>query len=140
MKVLFLGFFCCILSACASMSTVQVDSYSVSEKFDDIRQSTPQLIVFLNDFPKGADLHNHASGAIYIDESLIFAAENGYFYDLENLRVVAKNNKEKTFIPVKELLKREDDLRDFLNIVSARGWHKNTMNGSDHFFDTFDHM
>lgn len=110
------------------------------EKFDSIRHNTPKLITFLNRFPKGADLHNHVSGAAFVEYLLIQATNENYFYDLEKLEIIKDNVKNKNVIPVKELLKRQKDLRDYLNIVSKRGWYKNTANGSDHFFDTFSHI
>ena len=36
-------------------------------RFELARRSTPELIAFLRRMPKGADLHNHISGATYSD-------------------------------------------------------------------------
>lgn len=117
-----------------------LDNTPMDMQLDAIRQDRPELITFLNNFPKGADLHNHASGAAYIEFALIFAAENDYYYDLDKLKIVEKDSGSGNLITVKELFNREKDLQAFLNIVSTRGWHENTINGSDHFFSTFAHL
>lgn len=134
-KIIITGVLLGLITACAPLGEREMDA-----KLDAIRQDTPTLITFLNNFPKGADLHNHASGAAYIEFGLIFARDNNYFYDLDKLKIVEKNNNSGNLITVAELFNREKDLQAFLDIVSARGWHRNTINGSDLFFSTFSHM
>lgn len=135
MRALILGVLLVAVSVCYTLNEVYAES--LDEKFSAIRSNTPKLITVLNNFPKGADLHNHVSGAAYIEYLLKFAAENDYFYDLENLRIVEKNDPKGEFITVTELFNREEDLIDFLDIVSRRGWYENTTNGADHFFSAF---
>ena len=38
-----------------------------TERFELAKRTRPELIAFLRRFPKGADLHNHAGGAVYSD-------------------------------------------------------------------------
>src|ERR1044072_5364007 len=45
--------------------------------FESIRKSPPQQMAFLLKMPKGADLHNHLSGAVYAEHYIEWAAENG---------------------------------------------------------------
>ena len=45
--------------------------------FDSIRKSPPQQLAFLLKMPKGGDLHNHLSGAIYAESYIAWAAEAG---------------------------------------------------------------
>ena len=45
--------------------------------FESLRKSPPQQIAFLRAMPKGADLHNHLSGAIYAESYIQWAAEKG---------------------------------------------------------------
>src|SRR6476660_944061 len=45
--------------------------------FESIRKSPPQQLAFLLQMPKGADLHNHLSGAIYAESYIEWAAEKG---------------------------------------------------------------
>ncbi len=150
MKSIIIGALLALTSACSTMSPVSSNYASVDEKFKTIRHNRPMLVNFLDDFPKGADLHNHASGAAYIEYGLIDAAKRGYFYDLEDLKIIKENNndEDRTFnkyaddspqytedgcrgwmkdkpclITVDDLLhpRRTDALQKYLDIVSVRG-------------------
>jgi hypothetical protein len=35
--------------------------------FESLRKSPPQMYAFLKQMPKGGDLHNHLSGAVYAE-------------------------------------------------------------------------
>src|ERR1041385_6846547 len=45
--------------------------------FESIRKSPPKQMAFLLKMPKGGDLHNHLSGAIYAEHYIEWAAEKG---------------------------------------------------------------
>jgi hypothetical protein len=45
--------------------------------FESIRKLPPQQLAFLLKMPKGADLHNHLSGAVYAERYVEWAAEKG---------------------------------------------------------------
>src|ERR1044072_4485010 len=45
--------------------------------FESIRKSPPKQMAFLLKMPKGADLHNHLSGAVYAERYIEWAAEQG---------------------------------------------------------------
>ena len=45
--------------------------------FESIRKSPPQELAFLLKMPKGGDLHNHLSGAIYAESYIQWASDNG---------------------------------------------------------------
>lgn len=144
MRIFIVGMLLISLSACSHgkipSSTVDIHSSSYEEKFEAMKNNTPKLISFMYKFPKGADLHNHVTGAAYIEYIILSAAKDGYFYDKENLKIVKKQDKNGQYILVSELLKNEKELLKYLNIVNNRGWHKNTMDGSAHFFNAFSHI
>src|SRR5436190_14294278 len=60
------------ISAQTSGPTARTSRY-----LDLIRNSPPQLLAFLLQMPKGADLHNHLSGAIYAESYIQWAADSG---------------------------------------------------------------
>ena len=62
------------------------------------------LHAFLEDFPKGADLHVHLSGAVYAETFLKDAAEVGLCVDKVALKLVKPPCAGKHMIAVKELL------------------------------------
>ena len=47
----------------------------MERRLAELRKSPPELFAFLYKMPKGADLHNHLSGAIYAESFLEAAAD-----------------------------------------------------------------
>ena len=47
---------------------------SAAQVYDHVRNDPVRLNMFLRDFPKGADLHNHLAGAVYAESMLDWAA------------------------------------------------------------------
>lgn len=165
MRTLLAGTLLLLTSACSAINTDTSNYVSVDEKFNIIRQNTPMLVDFLDDFPKGADLHNHASGAAYIEYGLIYTNQKSFFYDLKKLQILKEDTSkaDTTFtqypensvqksagcsgwmkdrpclIAVEDLLGNDEQLQKYLDVVSVRGWHENTTNGLDHFFNAFSH-
>ena len=52
-----------LLLACAAPA--RADETSAARRFEQAQRDEPSLIAFLQNFPKGADLHNHLNGALY---------------------------------------------------------------------------
>jgi hypothetical protein len=50
---------------------------STARYFESLRKSPPQLLAFLIEMPKGGDLHNHLSGAVYAESYVQWAADGG---------------------------------------------------------------
>lgn len=50
---------------------------------ESIRHQPARLLLFLRDLPKGGDLHNHLSGAVYAESYIRYAAEEGLCVDRE---------------------------------------------------------
>jgi adenosine deaminase len=112
-------------------------------RFELAQNSTPELIAFIRLMPKGADLHNHVSGATYSDFILDSAEKSGLSFDLgANLFFDPKNPKYKPINPITITTLKENSiyLAQYLNIFSMRGWYPNTTNGHDQFFNTFNYM
>lgn len=110
-----------------------------TERFALARRTQPELIMFLRRMPKGADLHNHLSGATYSDYLLDSARDGGLNYDLASNKFVALGPVGKV-VSIDDLIGNSTYLAQFLNTYSMRGWYNNTTNGHDHFFDTFKYM
>ena len=58
---------------------------ATAKVFDSIRADPGLAIAFLRRMPKGGDLHNHISGAIYAESYVGWAAEDGLCYDARSL-------------------------------------------------------
>jgi hypothetical protein len=57
----------------------------VARHFESLRGRPPLLRAFLREMPKGADLHNHLSGAVYAESLLAWAVEDGSCLDIQTL-------------------------------------------------------
>jgi len=98
----------------------------------------PELYAFLKNFPKGADLHMHLSGAVYAETFLAEAAKENLCIDPEALVMVAAPCR-KPVIPAADAIANQklyDKLIDAFSMrsfVPYAGW-----SGHDQFFATFD--
>ena len=109
----------------------------------NLHQGPETLRAFLNDFPKGPDLHVHLSGAVYAETFIRDAAEDGLCVDKTSLSF-AKPPCHGNLVPAKEfngnLTPADQALYDKLidsfslrSFVATPGW-----SGHDQFFATFD--
>ncbi len=108
-----------------------------------VQQGPAALRGFLEDFPKGADLHVHLSGAVYAETFIHDAAKDGVCIDPAALQF-AKPPCSGKLLPASEFSgdltpaeqKLYDELIDAFSMrgfVPTPGW-----NGHDQFFATFD--
>ena len=56
---------------------------AVFRAFEEIKTKPVELRHFLQNFPKGGDLHSHLSGAVYAESYLELASERDLCVDLE---------------------------------------------------------
>ena len=61
------------------------DEQRAARYMEEIRGSPPLLGAFLRRMPKGGDLHNHLSGAIYAESYIAWAAADGLCVDKKAL-------------------------------------------------------
>ena len=52
-----------------------------ARRLEAVRNNPSLLLAFVRDMPKGGDLHNHLSGAIYAESFINFAAQDGLCVD-----------------------------------------------------------
>lgn len=106
------------------------------------RAGQPALYAFLLDFPKGADLHVHLSGAVYAETFIKDAAEDGVCIDPAALRFV-RPPCNSPLVPASQLSPvttgANQDLYDRLvNAFSMRSFVPSPgFSGHDQFFATF---
>ncbi len=101
------------------------------------------LRAFLDQFPKGADLHVHLSGAVYAETFIRDAAEDGLCVDTTAMKFAkppcrGKSVPAKTFTGA--LSKADQDTYDrLIDAFSLRSFVPTTaFSGHDQFFSTFD--
>jgi adenosine deaminase len=77
------------LAGCASLDYRPAPTGSAAAEFERVKGSPVELRMFLQRFPKGGDLHNHLSGAIYAEDFIDWAVADGVCFDLDTLSAVS---------------------------------------------------
>ena len=65
-----------VLCAVFALAAADTPEAVTARRFASIRNNPPLLLAFLREMPKGGDLHNHLSGAVYAESYLRWAAED----------------------------------------------------------------
>ena len=143
-KVLLLIFFSATTAIAAAKpgasSEAQTERY-----FESIRKDPNLLVAFLLEMPKGGDLHNHLSGAIYAETMIQWAKDEKQCVDPKTLYLTPslKLSTGDPYCPAPTVL-AETALanpvlyRSMIDAFSMRNWELSGQSGHDHFFDTFD--
>ena len=113
--------------------------------FESIKKDPNLLVAFLLDMPKGGDLHNHLSGAIYAETMIQWAKDEKQCVDPKTLYLTPslKLSTGDPYCPAPAVL-AETALansvlyRNMVDAFSMRNWELSGQSGHDHFFDTFD--
>ncbi len=135
--VLLAGLFLTISAMAQSPATTQ----RTAHYFDSIRKQPPQLLAFLREMPKGADLHNHLAGALNAENLINWAANDGLCVDRSAAQlepppcddICAKGTK-----PSVSCAYQDQDLyNSIVDAWSMRNWERGHESGHDHFFATF---
>lgn len=133
------------LSACvhagAGSAPAPADAEQATARYLASIQDSPQLLLaFARDLPKGADLHNHLSGAVYAEHFLEWAAQDGRCIDRRTMAAVAPPCDVARGMPAAADAMQDQQLYDQVidawsmrDFVPASG-----RSGHDHFFDTFE--
>jgi hypothetical protein len=109
--------------------------------FDSIKNDPVKLRAFLRAFPKGGDLHNHLSGAVYAENYIQWATEMGLCATKE-MALVATKQKDvcddpQQQRPVSESQKDARFYNSLIDAFSMRNWDPAREPGEYHFFAAF---
>lgn len=106
--------------------------------FDSIRKQPLLLHAFLAQMPKGGDLHNHLSGAVYAESFIQWAADDGLCVDRNALSLTRPPCDPAAGKPPATAALQDSTLYGhLLDAVSMRQFHPGPESGHDHFFATF---
>lgn len=132
-----------MLSACATStekSVVDSESNRAAQWLAENRDSPPRLRAFLNQMPKGGDIHTHLSGAVYAESYLQWAASESLCVNPES-GAIAANDREPcqlaSHIPVAKALKTPLLYASLVNKMSLRNFDYTHQRGHDQFFQAF---
>jgi hypothetical protein len=108
--------------------------------FSSVRNNPSLLLAFLAEMPKGGDLHNHLSGAIYAESYLRWAAEDRLCITTAALSIVSGTcDAAAGRPPAADAIRNADLYNRMVDAMSMRHWDP-ALNGHDHFFATFGRM
>src|ERR1041385_4373458 len=106
--------------------------------FESIRSQPLLLHVFLQQMPKGGDLHNHLVGAVYAESFIKFAVEDGLCVDRAALAITQPPcNPADGKPPASAALQDSTLYGHLLDALSMRQFVPGPESGHDHFFATF---
>jgi adenosine deaminase len=109
-----------------------------AETFEQIRDNPPWLAAFLQDMPKGGDLHSHLTGAIYAESYIRWAAEDGLCLERTTLALVGPPcDPDDGRLPATAILGNSTLYGDVIDAWSLRHWNPARSVGHDQFFGAF---
>jgi adenosine deaminase len=138
----FLIVLCLAQVAGAQRSRAQTAEENAAKYMESVRHQPGLLLAFLQQMPKGGDLHVHLGGAIYAESFIDWASENALCADRSTSKLIHAacdscepyNNK-----PSVRCAYQDHILYDqLIDAWSMRNWHREEESGHDHFFATFE--
>jgi adenosine deaminase len=134
-----------ILSACAQSAPRTTPPRPVSREaataayMESIRDDLPALTMFLREMPKGGDLHNHLSGAIYAESFIRWAAEDGLCLTVPTLSISSPpcTSRDKE-VSAWEITRNSALYDRVIDAWSVRNWNPARKSGHDQFFESFE--
>jgi hypothetical protein len=133
------GAFALSASAPASLASDSAEQRA-GRFFESIRRSPPEEWAFLREMPKGGDLHNHLSGAVYAESYLKWAVDAGLCLQARTFVLSAPPcdpKRDQALLSADLADPSRNVYRDAIDAWSMRNWTLSHESGHDHFFDTF---
>jgi hypothetical protein len=135
------GCFLLVLSL-VRISPAQTPEEKAGKYMESVRHQAGLLLAFLQQMPKGGDLHVHLSGAIYAESFIDWASENALCVDRSTSKLIhaacdsceSYNNKPSVRCAYQDHIL----YNQLVDAWSMRNWHREEESGHDHFFATFE--
>jgi adenosine deaminase len=106
--------------------------------YEEIRSEPTLLRNFLYKFPKGGDLHNHLDGAIYAENYIAWAAQDGKCIDLKTYMVLPPPCNAETGKPgLRDIQYNSAIVNPIIDALSVRNYERRPVSGHNQFFSTF---
>lgn len=114
------------------------DARATAERFERLRHDPVLLRLFLQEMPKGGDIHSHLSGAIYAESYAQWAAEDGLCLVRATMSLAPPPCSDSAGRPPARLILGNPSLHsDVIDAWSLRNWSPARTTGHDQFFDAF---
>jgi adenosine deaminase len=112
------------------------DTTTVSSYFESIRDNPNELRAFFLAMPKGGDLHNHLTGAVYAEDVIDISARHGILVDPATGQLAASSTAP-GLVPVSSAYSNTTLYSNLVDDWSMRDYPANTGSGRAWFFKTF---
>jgi hypothetical protein len=109
----------------------------VARQFEALRQNPEELRAFFLAMPKGGDIHNHMTGAVYAEELIDQASAQGLCISLDNYTVSSKYCGSNNCEPVSNAYSDSELYDQIVDEWSMRDEYLLDESEHDHFFETF---
>lgn len=132
-----------LLAACADTTVARAPGADAAARtsahFDMLKAERPaELTAFLRAMPKGGDLHNHLSGAVYAESFIAWAVADGLCLDIARATVVAPPCDAAAGTPAMgDAVADTEAYNRLVDAFSVRNYELGDVSGHDQFFATF---
>ena len=111
----------------------------MERRVNSLRSNPPELYAFLLKMPKGGDLHNHLGGAVYAEDLIESAAQQGLCVDTDTWSFVypAAGRCEGRQMEAKAASQQNDARNHLIDSMSMRNFVPALESAHDHFFAAF---
>jgi len=128
----------CLAAICAAQSAEE----KTAAYLESVRHQPSLLLAFIQQMPKGGDLHVHLSGAIYAESLIDWASENALCVDRSTSKLIQASCDSCETYRYKPSIRcaYQDHVlyNQLIDAWSMRNWHREEESGHDHFFGTFE--
>lgn len=126
------------LAACATshMATLTNEDRTAAW-LDAHRQRPPMVRMFLQQMPKGGDIHTHLSGAVYAETYIAWAAEEGLCVERASSTITACCRPTCDNPPVADALRDQTFYSSLVDGLSTRNLGDRRQSGHNQFFGAF---
>ena len=131
-----------LVAAFFALSSASAFAQNINEQRTALafsKMSPPEKRMFLQNMPKGGDLHNHLDGAVYAESVLRWAAEDGLCLQADPPALAPPPcDTAKNLRPAADVYKNTDLYTAFIDSISMRNFKAvNGESAETHFFKTF---
>ena len=126
----------------AQVSRAQSHEAKAAKYLESVRHQPGLLLAFLQQMPKGGDLHVHLFGAIYAESMIDWASESALCVDRSTSKLMHAScdscEPYKNKPSVRCAYQDHVLYNQLVDAWSMRNWHREEESGHDHFFATFE--
>lgn len=108
---------------------------NTAQYFDSVKNDSSELLAFLENMPKGGDLHNHLAGLTYPENLITYAKNDKFCIDPKTFAVTTQSDCDTTLVG--DLPNHPDLYNQAINAWSLRDFNATSESKHDHFFNTF---